>query len=81
MRCFFRIWDILGRRTGGTRGPVVLEHTSGAYLGIGAKLASEATDALVFPSAAEAFDVLDRFACEPDQFNAVAAPEELSNVA
>jgi hypothetical protein len=84
MRCFFRIRDILGRRTeDGASGQVVLEHQpSGAYLSVGGGLADDAANALVFPSEAEAINLVSRFACEPGHFNAVAAPAlALSNVA
>jgi len=78
MRCFTRIWDILSRRvSGGAQGrAVVLEHRpTGAFLTVGAGLAADVSEALVFPTESEANELLTRFGCEPGDFNAVELEE------
>jgi hypothetical protein len=78
MRCFLRIWDILSRRIGGGAQDraVVLEHRpTGGFLSVGAGLASDVSEALVFPTEAEATELLTRFGCEPGDFTAVELQE------
>jgi hypothetical protein len=78
MRCFFRIWDILARRTedGAKDHAVVLEHRpTGSFLGAGAGLVGEVSEALVFPTETEANELLTRFGCEPVDFTVVAIEE------
>ena len=84
MRCFVRILDILGRRAdSGTHDhAVVLEHRpTGTFLGVGAALADDVSDALVFGTPAEAHDLLTRFGCEPGDFSAVPVSGLALNVA
>jgi hypothetical protein len=84
MRCFVRILDILGRRTdsGADHCGVVLEHRpTGTFLGVGAALAHDVIDALVFRTSAEAHELLTRFGCEPGDFSAVPVSEFALNVA
>jgi hypothetical protein len=69
-------------RSGEAEGAVVLRHRpTGGYLAAGALLASEAADALVFPSAAVADVVTSQFACEPGSFVIVPTPGKLTSAA
>ena len=84
MRCFVRILDILGRRTdnGARDHAVVLEHRpTGNFLGVGAALAGDLSEALVFRTETEAHELLTRFGCEPGDFTPVAVPELALSVA
>jgi hypothetical protein len=83
MRCFHRMLRALGTRSGGTEthGPVILKYgPTGGYLAPGARLVTEAHDAIAFASPANALAMAGQFACEPGSFVTVAAPSRLTSV-
>jgi hypothetical protein len=84
MKYFHRIIRGLGTRSGGAahQGTVVLQYRpTGEYLAAGARLASEAGDAIIFDSHAAATELVSRFAPEPHSFVAVPAPAALTSAA
>jgi hypothetical protein len=79
MRCFHRIFRVLGPRSGATETPVVLKYgPTGEYLAPGARLVPQPHDAIAFASPANAIAVASQFSCEPGSFVTVAAPSALT---
>jgi hypothetical protein len=76
MRCFHRIFRVLGSRSGGA---VILKYgPTGEYLAPGARLVPQPHDAIAFASPANAIAVASQFSCEPGSFVTVAAPSSLT---